>query len=33
MYPDLGHGLVTSPKFTADVAAFLNTQEGSSRAG
>jgi pimeloyl-ACP methyl ester carboxylesterase len=33
MYPDLGHSLVTSPKFVADVVAFLNNQEGSSRAG
>ena len=24
MYPELGHGLVTSPKFVADVVAFLN---------
>jgi pimeloyl-ACP methyl ester carboxylesterase len=24
MYPDLGHGLVTSPRFVADVAAFLS---------
>jgi pimeloyl-ACP methyl ester carboxylesterase len=33
IYPDLGHNLVTSPKFAADVVAFLNNQEGSSRAG
>jgi hypothetical protein len=33
MYPELGHSLVTSPKFVADVVAFLNNQEGSSRAG
>jgi pimeloyl-ACP methyl ester carboxylesterase len=32
MYPKLGHGLITSPKFVADVIAFLNNQEGSSRA-
>ena len=33
MYPELGHSLVTSPKFVADVVTFLNNQEGSSRAG
>jgi pimeloyl-ACP methyl ester carboxylesterase len=33
MYPELGHSLVTSPKFVADVVAFLNNPEGSSRAG
>ena len=33
MYPELGHSLVTSPKFVSDVVAFLNNQEGSSRAG
>jgi pimeloyl-ACP methyl ester carboxylesterase len=33
MYPDLGHSLVTSPKFVAYIVAFLNNQEGSSRAG
>jgi hypothetical protein len=33
MYPELCHSLVTSPKFVADVVAFLNNQEGSSRAG
>jgi pimeloyl-ACP methyl ester carboxylesterase len=32
MYPELGHGLVTSPKFVADVVAFLNNEQGSSRA-
>ena len=30
MYPDLGHSLVTSPKFVADVVAFLNRQDGST---
>jgi pimeloyl-ACP methyl ester carboxylesterase len=29
MYPELGHSLVTSPKFAADVVAFLNNQAGS----
>jgi pimeloyl-ACP methyl ester carboxylesterase len=30
MYPELGHSLVTSPKFVADVVAFLSNQKGSS---
>jgi hypothetical protein len=30
IYPELGHSLVTSPKFVADVVAFLNHQEGST---
>ncbi len=29
MYPELGHSLVTSPKFVADVVAFLHDQAGS----
>jgi pimeloyl-ACP methyl ester carboxylesterase len=31
MYPELGHSLVTSPRFVADVVAFLHNQENSSR--
>ena len=30
MYPELGHSLVTSSKFVADVVAFLNNHEGSA---
>ena len=30
MYPELGHNLVTSPRFVADVVAFLHNQEDSS---
>lgn len=33
MYAELGHSLVTSPKFVADVVGFLNNQDGFSRAG
>jgi hypothetical protein len=29
MYPELGHSLVTSSKFVADVVAFLHHQAGS----
>jgi pimeloyl-ACP methyl ester carboxylesterase len=31
MYPELGHNLVVSPRFVADVVAFLRNQEDSSR--
>jgi pimeloyl-ACP methyl ester carboxylesterase len=30
MYPDLGHGLVTSPRFVADVVAFLSGSPSGS---
>jgi pimeloyl-ACP methyl ester carboxylesterase len=33
MYPELGHSLLTSPKFVADVVAFLNNQQVSGRVG